>query len=127
MIRRISLALLCLLAVGCATGSTAAPALTPAEAESATGAALYISSERSVFDRDVMTVPADTPFVIRYENHDRVPHNVAIREGSTALVGEVFSGPGERVYQFPPLAAGSYRFLCDVHPEMAGTLEVTER
>jgi plastocyanin len=125
--RRLGLALLCLLAVGCAMGSAAAPALTPAEAETAPeDVTLYISSERSVFDRDRLTVPADTPFAIRYENLDRVPHNVAIRGGSTPLVGEIFSGPAERVYHFPPLAAGTYRFLCDVHPEMAGTFEVTD-
>jgi plastocyanin len=124
--RRLGLALLCLVAVGCAAGSTAAPALTPAEAATSEAVTLHISSERSVFDRDRLTVPANTPFIIRYENHDRVPHNVAIRGGSTALVGEVFSGPAERIYEFPGLEAGTYRFLCDVHPEMAGTFEVTD-
>jgi plastocyanin len=122
---RLGLALLCLVAAGCAGGSTAAPALTPVGDDSA-AVTLRIASERSVFDRDQLSVPAGTPFVIRFENHDAIPHNVAIRSGSTALVGEIFSGPAERAYEFPALAAGSYRFLCDVHPEMAGTLEVTE-
>jgi plastocyanin len=57
-----------------------------------------------------------------------VPHNVAIWD-SPALnteyfQGEIFDGPDTRVYEVPPLAAGTYWFICTVHPNMTGTLYV---
>jgi plastocyanin len=40
----------------------------------------------------------------------------------TLFVGEIFSGPASRTYAVGPLAAGIYRFRCDVHLEMSGTV-----
>ena len=71
-----------------------------------------------------VTVPADEAFALVFENQEAVPHNVAI-QGSTGqqiMMGEVFTGPGERVYQVPSLAAGTYKFVCSVHPDMVGEL-----
>ena len=93
---------------------------TPAESPATT---LEITAEGSVFDRDHLAVPADTTFALRFINHDAVPHNVSIRGAPTPLVGEIFGGPAERTYVFAGLPAGSYTFLCDVHPEMRGTVE----
>ena len=62
-----------------------------------------------------------------FQNQDTAPHNVSIFTDSSAsqrvFQGEVFS-QGERVYQVPALAAGTYFFRCDVHPDMTGTLTV---
>lgn len=120
---RILLLSVALLLVACAGPSTAAPEV-PLQTPELT---LRIASERSVFDVDRLSVPADTAFALHYQNHDRVPHNVSIRGAAQPLVGEIFSGPGERTYYFPALPAGTYRFVCDVHPEMAGTVEVYEQ
>ncbi len=35
--------------------------------------------------------------------------------------GDIFAG-GTRVYSVPALAAGTYYFRCDVHPDMNGTI-----
>jgi plastocyanin len=72
-----------------------------------------------------VTVPADTPFVIVFENQDAgIPHNVAISDASGAEVfkGEIFNGVETREYQVPALPAGEYTFICTVHPNMTGTL-----
>jgi plastocyanin len=78
-----------------------------------------------VFTTTEVTAPADTPFVIAFDNQDAgVPHNVAISDASGTEVfrGEVFNGVETREYQVPALAAGSYPFICSVHPNMTGTL-----
>ena len=95
------------------------PMATPAGTPAVT---VEISSTNSVFDRNQLTVIAGAPFAIRYRNEDVVPHNVSIRGGPTPLVSEIFTGPAERTYLFASLPQGSYTFLCDVHPEMKGTL-----
>ena len=117
MVRRAAgiLAILVLTIAACGGASTATPAGTPA-------VTVEISATNNIFDRTELTVIADAPFAIRFYNYDVVPHNVAIRGGATALVGEIFTGPAERTHLFPALPQGSYPFLCDVHPEMRGTL-----
>jgi len=109
------LAILALTLASCSGSSGATPAGTPA-------VTVEISALNNVFDRAELTVIAAAPFAIRFENLDVVPHNVSVRGGPTALVGEIFTGPAERTYYFASLPEGTYTFLCDVHPEMKGTL-----
>lgn len=76
------------------------------------------------FTTPVVTGPADTPFELVFDNQEALPHNVAIQgsDGGDVFTGEVFSGPGVRVYSVPPLDAGTYKFICSVHPDMVGEL-----
>jgi plastocyanin len=48
-------------------------------------------------------------------------NNAAVAMGDTSF----FTGPEKRTYAVPALKAGSYTFVCQVHPStMKGTLEV---
>jgi mono/diheme cytochrome c family protein/plastocyanin len=80
------------------------------------------------FDLTELTAPADVTFDILFTNDDPgVPHNVAINDasGGQQFLGEIFSGVGTRDFVVPPLAAGSYMYICSVHPAtMTGTLTV---
>ena len=38
--------------------------------------------------------------------------------------GDIFPGVETRPYSVPALQAGAYKFVCDVHPNMTGTLTV---
>ena len=38
--------------------------------------------------------------------------------------GDVVTGPAETDYNVPALAAGTYQFMCTIHPSMTGTLTV---
>jgi Cupredoxin-like domain len=82
------------------------------------------AAELSFSDRR-LTAPADEPLTLRFSNDSSVAHNVSIyrRNGETLFTGEVFTGPRVIEYAIPALAAGSYRFMCDVHPQqMTGSL-----
>jgi plastocyanin len=88
---------------------------------------IQISASGIAFDTDTLEVPADTPFQIVFTNNDAgIPHNVAIHEGSPSgpavWTGEIFSGVETRTYDVPALPAGTYGFICTVHPNMTGTL-----
>jgi plastocyanin len=79
----------------------------------------------TAFTTPDVTAPADTPFVIAFDNQDDgILHNVAISDaaGTEVFKGEIFAGVGTREYQVPALAAGDFTFTCTVHPNMTGTL-----
>jgi len=77
------------------------------------------------FDQTEVTVPADTAFQIHFNNKDAgVPHNVAIKDatGVPLLTGQIITGPAEATYDVAALPAGTYPFVCSVHPNMTGTI-----
>jgi cytochrome c oxidase subunit 2 len=94
------------------------------------GPTLAVSALNVAFEQTTLEAPADTPFKIDFDNKDAsVPHNVAIHEGSPTgpevFKGEIFPGPATKAYDVPPLKAGTYAFICTVHPAtMTGTLTV---
>jgi mono/diheme cytochrome c family protein/plastocyanin len=90
------------------------------------GAVLEIAAQNIAFDKDQLSAPADTPFQIVFANNDAgIPHNVEIKQnGQSVWLGEIFNGVETRTYDVPALPAGTYEFICTVHPNMAGTLTV---
>ena len=54
----------------------------------------------------------------------------SIHEGTTTAVGKelfkgaIFPGVATQTYKVPALSAGSYVFVCTVHPNMVGSLVV---
>jgi plastocyanin len=123
----------CRVAVGLALAAAIATGCTPSSATgdpppSAPEGGAVITASGLKFDRGRLDVPAGRAFPLLFENRELAPHNVAIYRDGVAdplFAGETFSGPASRTYVVPPLAAGTYRFRCDVHPEMSGSVVAT--
>jgi plastocyanin len=119
-----------------AAPSAGGPAGSPAAsgAPSASGApgasvSLKLGASGVAYDATDLAAPAGTPFQIVFSNNDAgIPHNVSIHQGSATgqevFKGEIFSGTDTRTYAVPALPAGTYAFVCSVHPNMVGTLTV---
>jgi len=109
-------------------------AATPSDDNSAGGTvsvvdgAVAISADDLEFDANVIQATAGEAFTISFTNLEAVPHNVAVdtEEGGDEIVtGEVITGPdATTTINVPALDAGEYYFVCDLHPEMNGTIVV---
>ena len=77
------------------------------------------------FTTPAVSTKAGSPFTIAFDNQDGAPHNIAISDASGAKVfkGEIVAGK-QVEYQVGALPAGTYGFICEVHPDMKGTLTV---
>ena len=74
-----------------------------------------------------LSAAADKPFVIDFDNQDAgTPHNIQIKDaaGKVVFTSDTFNGVAKREFQVPALAAGTYPFICTIHPNMTGTLTV---
>ncbi len=119
-------------AAGSAAPSAAATSAAPSGATSggtgsAGGQPVQISALNIAFEQSDVSAPAGTGFVIHFSNKDAgIPHNVEIKDASGMVMfkGDTITGPMETDYQVPALAAGTYQFVCTVHPGMVGTLKV---
>jgi plastocyanin len=80
------------------------------------------------FETSTLIVPAGRPFDLVFHNKQAgVPHNVQIDDSSartnTLFNGEHVTGVADITYHVPAIAAGDYYFLCEIHPNMNGTLK----
>src|SRR5262245_56380842 len=115
-----------------ASGEASAPA--PGEPTAVPGGsggneeAVVIEAHNIAFTTPEVQAPSDAAFKIDFRNGDAgIPHNVEIKDpngGNALFNGTVFPGVAEQAYDVPALAAGTYQFVCTVHPNMTGTLKV---
>ena len=109
------------------SGAPAASGEPPASGAPGATVTIKISAQGIAYDTDTLEVPANTPFRIEFTNNDAgIPHNVAIHKdsptGPLVWAGDIFNGVETRTYEVPALPAGTYGFVCTVHPNMTGTL-----
>lgn len=91
---------------------------------------LQLTAQNIQYGKTSLEVAANQPFVIDFKNMDPagVQHDVDIRQsdGTTVVVDQQTTDGGkESQYQYQALPAGTYTFICSVHPSiMHGTLTV---
>ena len=84
------------------------------------------------FDLHALEVPANKPFGIELDNQDppgvSLDHNVEIRQQDGTVISDPtpIDGGQKTTYAYAALPAGTYTFICRVHPiePMTGTLTV---
>jgi plastocyanin len=89
--------------------------------------AVEITAANLEFDVNEIVAPAGEAFTVTLVNDDSAPHNFSVyREegGEEIVVGDVFEGGATGETEVPALEAGTYFFVCDIHPEMNGTIVV---
>jgi plastocyanin len=103
-------------------GASGAPA-----GSGAAGAPVVVEALNLEFKTPEVNSPASVPFQIEFRNGDAgTPHNVDIKDasGNEVFKGDIVTGVIVATYNVPALAPGTYPFVCDVHPNMTGTLKV---
>ena len=111
------------------SGASAAPVSSPAStsvpAGDPSGTAVTVVAKDIKFVQTNVSVKAGQAFDIAFDNQDGAPHNIALTDASGASVfkGDIVSSK-QVTYKVGALAAGTYGFLCEVHPDMKGTITV---
>ena len=110
------------------TAPSAGASVAPSAGTGAT-VQLQLTASNVQYDKTDLTSPANTPFQIVFTNNDAgIPHNVSIHKdsptGDEVWKGELVTGVTTVTYDVPALPAGTYGFVCTVHPNMTGTLTV---
>lgn len=118
----LSLAALAIVTAAC-SGATAAPATDAPNPSAPAGDAIVIVARDMQFQTTSVTVKANEPVAIVLDNQEGAPHNIAVNDASGEVVfkGEIVSN-AQTTGTLPALAAGTYSFLCEVHPDMRGTI-----
>ncbi|NJD28299.1 MAG: hypothetical protein FIA92_08380 [Chloroflexi bacterium] len=102
----------------------------PSGQASAPPGTIIVVAKDIAFDTHEIEVPAGEPFAIELRNEDppSVPHDIDIRDGGGGVLQDTphTEGGESQIYQYTPLEAGEYVFICSVHPipAMTGTLIV---
>jgi plastocyanin/mono/diheme cytochrome c family protein len=111
------------------TGPAGTPTAVPTPAANAQQ--ITIVGENIAFDKTTIDANAGAPITITFDNKDdSVDHNIHFFEGSSAsgksiAATDVVAGPATQQLNLGELAAGTYFYHCDVHPDaMQGTLTV---
>jgi plastocyanin/mono/diheme cytochrome c family protein len=117
-------------------GSSGAPTASgPAPSVDANAPTVTLTAENGAatagFKETTLTAKANTAFTFIFDDQDpTVPHNVVISDPSGTPVNmggdtSPFQGPDKKTYAIGALPAGTYTYVCQVHPStMKGSLEI---
>ncbi len=76
------------------------------------------------FDPTTVEAPANTAVKLAFNNQSTQPHNLVFQQGIMAQTSPNVAPGASETIEFTTPAAGSYRFVCSLHPSMEGVLTV---
>jgi plastocyanin len=81
---------------------------------------IVIVAELVKFDKATLNVPAGEPFQLTLDNRDAgTPHDIDILAGEeTVFDMPDFPGAETQTFDVPAIDAGTYTFLCSIHPDL---------
>lgn len=89
-----------------------------------TSGEVTVVAESIAWDADCIDAVADQPLVITIDNRDDgVQHNLHLRDAPGRPTTKLERGPVVQTLEVT-LPAGGYDYICDIHPNMLGTLRV---
>ena len=94
--------------------------LTPEASSSSSSTEVQVSIEEAGYNPDTLEVPVGT--TVTWTNAHEAPHTVTSHD-------EVFSGPGMvpgETFSYTFDTPGTYTYFCHFHPDVEGTIIVTE-
>ena len=116
---------------GAPGGGTASESAAPSGGSGGGSGGLQVVAKNIEFNTKSLSTAANAPFTIDFKNQDPpgVPHDIQIRkqDGKTIVEEQkTTDGGAETTYSYQPLPAGTYVFICSIHPipGMTGTLTV---
>jgi plastocyanin len=111
--------------VGCGDDDEPVPA---AGCHEAVDGSVEITADDLSWDTDCLEAPAGEALTIVIHNdEDGVNHNLHLPEAPGSPATKLVQGPAtQELVLDPGLAPGTYEFLCDIHPNMVGQLQVDE-
>jgi plastocyanin len=92
----------------------------------AEGGAVTIVAKDLAWDVPCLQAPEGNPLTITVDNRDTgVNHNLHVKDLPGGPATELEAGPVTQRLELPSgLPAGEYAYVCDIHPNMTGTLEL---
>ena len=87
-----------------------------------------ITAQGIAYVETTFSAPASKAFTIVFDNEDpSTPHDIVISDASGAVVfqGKQINGISNIVYDVPALPAGTYQYICSIHPIPAMTRTAT--
>jgi plastocyanin len=83
---------------------------------------VVVRAEDMAFDPDELEVPAGEPLTIVIDNRDEgVNHNIHVEGAPGPNKTRLEQGVSQQALTVT-LEAGEYEYVCDIHPNMTGTL-----
>lgn len=76
------------------------------------------------FDPATAEAPANSPVKLVFNNKSTQPHNLSFQQGISAKTADSVAPGASETIQFTTPAAGTYKWVCTIHPGMEGTLTV---
>lgn len=106
------------------SGGTASSATTQPTEAAVDG--FQVNAQDIAFDVDLIEVTVGEATTVTFNNNDTgIPHNFHVEAGDVDAKTDITPGPDTQSLEFTIDEAGTYTFICDVHPNMTGEVVAT--